>query len=432
MFDALPPSGARRGGDPSEYAFNRTLDTFVREALQNANDQSLSREGGRAEVYFDLEELEGRELKEFRMALGWDELHRHLRGAAAVKSISKFRPFAGGSPVQNRLVLMRVEDRHTSGLVGEEGDGDSNFRALCRDSLFSHKQSEAAGGSYGLGKSVYWSFSSHSTVIFHSCLHEGDGPGRHRLIGRVELPSHVIDDKHYMGPGWFGEPQKVDNGERAVSVWEGQALDLARRLRITRPPKVTGTTILVAGFRDPTSEGQDELPALLERIRRSAAEFFWPAMHFPRPLRVFVGGQPVAVTDAVSPFVTAWQQRGRAGTRLEKPGDIVRQSIPLHLPRRRADKDGPDQPAECELIVRLAEPNKPAHNSETLDNRVALFRGPGMVVRYLPVDPSGLMPRFHAILACGEGRTPSFRPPATSTRRRSSARASLPATTTGR
>lgn len=31
VFDALPPSGQRRGGDPSEYAFTRTLDTFVRE-----------------------------------------------------------------------------------------------------------------------------------------------------------------------------------------------------------------------------------------------------------------------------------------------------------------------------------------------------------------------------------------------------------------
>ncbi|MCY1004489.1 hypothetical protein OV079_02665 [Nannocystis pusilla] len=84
-FDALPPSGARRGGDPAEYAFPGTLHTFVREALQNANDQSLRSGSTRAEVHFDVEELKGAELKEFRAAIEWDTLVRHIQGAAAVK-----------------------------------------------------------------------------------------------------------------------------------------------------------------------------------------------------------------------------------------------------------------------------------------------------------------------------------------------------------
>ena len=402
VFDALPPSGQRRGGDPSEYAFNRTMDTFVREALQNANDQSLQTGSARAEVCFDLEELMGTQLENFLSALDWNVLRRHLRGASDVKAISKFRSFAEKTQKLDRLVLLRVEDRHTSGLVGDEDTGESNFRALCRDSLLSHKQSEGAGGSYGLGKSVYWAFSELSTVIFHSCLHEGTG--RHRVIGRVELPSHVAENKSYMGPGWFGQRERVDGGQRAVSLWDAQALDLAQRLHMSRPPKISGTTILVVSFRDPTSDEQEEIPELLKRIRESATRFFWPAMNFPRPLRILVGGEPVAASDEVAPFVAAWQQRTQAGARLEKPGDVARRQLPLRVPRRRKDKENSEL-AHCELIVRLAEPIADPTDLP-FDNKLAAFRGPGMVVKYFPIDPARTLPRFHAILACGEGREP--------------------------
>lgn len=400
-FDALPPSGARRGGDPAEYAFTRTLDTFVREALQNANDQSLVRAGARAEVRFDIEELKGEDLTAFREAIGWDTLVRHLQGAAAVRGLGKFRDFADGKGGATSLVLLRVEDRNTSGLVGGEDESDSNFCALCRDSLFSHKQSEGAGGSYGLGKSVYWSFSALSTVVFHSRLATGEHAGRHRLIGRVELPSHAVGEHRFSGPGWFGRPVRVANGVRAESLWDEQALEVAKRLRIDRPPGVTGTTILAVGFRDPTHEGPEDGPQVLERIRASAARFFWPAMHFPRPLRIVVGGQPVVSAGEIGPFAAAWQGRDGKGGRLEKPGDVARRSIPIHLPRRREGKERPEQHAQCELVVRLAGPQ----DSEVRDNTVAIFRGPGMVVKYLPVDPAGAR-RFHAFLACGEGRAP--------------------------
>ncbi|MCY1004490.1 hypothetical protein OV079_02670 [Nannocystis pusilla] len=234
--------------------------------------------------------------------------------------------------------MLRVEDRDTSGLVGGEDESESNFCALCRDSLFSHKQSEAAGGSYGLGKSVYWRFSAFSTVVFHSCLASGEHAGRHRLIGRVELPSHAVDERRFSGPGWFGRCVRVENGVRAESLWDQQALGLAKRLRLARPSEVTGTTILVVGFRDPTQEAVEDAAQLLQRIRESAARFFWPAMHFPRPLRIVVGGEPVVPTDEVRPFVIAWQGRDQAKGRLEKPGDVARRSISLHLPRRREEK----------------------------------------------------------------------------------------------
>jgi hypothetical protein len=91
VFDALPPSGQRRGGDPSEYAFNRTMDTFVREALQNANDQSLDSAAPAPRCGSTSRSSRETSSRDFRAALDWNVLHRHLRGAGDVKAISKFR-----------------------------------------------------------------------------------------------------------------------------------------------------------------------------------------------------------------------------------------------------------------------------------------------------------------------------------------------------
>ncbi len=84
VFDVLPPSGARRGGDPAEHAFARSLDTFVREVVQNANDQRI---GDRApEVHFDFEELVGESLKEFQAQLSWSSLLPHLQAAGGTQA----------------------------------------------------------------------------------------------------------------------------------------------------------------------------------------------------------------------------------------------------------------------------------------------------------------------------------------------------------
>jgi hypothetical protein len=79
IFDGVPPSGTRRGGNPSEHAFEHDLDTFVREVLQNSNDVI---DTAPVEVDFAFFELQGDELSEFMDVLDWDQLKAHL-GAAA-------------------------------------------------------------------------------------------------------------------------------------------------------------------------------------------------------------------------------------------------------------------------------------------------------------------------------------------------------------
>ncbi|MFB6115602.1 MAG: hypothetical protein ABEK04_04865, partial [Candidatus Nanohalobium sp.] len=70
----------KKGGDPSEKAFEGDFDTFVREAVQNSNDAAVERP---AEVFFDLVEIDGKELEDFKERINWDKLERHLNAVAS-------------------------------------------------------------------------------------------------------------------------------------------------------------------------------------------------------------------------------------------------------------------------------------------------------------------------------------------------------------
>ena len=404
VFDRLPPSGARRGGDPAEHAFKHDLDTFVREVVQNANDQRI---GDKApEVYFQFNELEGKALAAFLEKLAWPTLEPHLRAAGATRGGRAVGQVLGELNRSHKLLLLTVEDRHTVGLLGDEEEEDSHFRALCKDTLYSHKQSQiAAGGSYGLGKSVLWSFSGLSTVLFNSVL-KSDPKGRKspRLIGRTELPSHRVEEQGYGGSGWFGRSVKVDRGVRAESIWSLVASLDARELFLKREQSATGTSILIVGFRDPTVDEDETTASLSERMRKASARWFWPAMEMNTPGLRISADQCSASPDSIPallPFVECWRGRSSRRETLDHPGDVVTRKLSIDLPPRRDHSRSTR--AEVLLAVRLAS------EGARLDGggHVAMFRGPGMVVKYWDRSSvaQGMRP-FHAILACGEAREP--------------------------
>lgn len=298
VFDELPPSGARRGGEPAEYAFGHGLETFVREVVQNANDQALRDAGQRPEVRMSLHSLEGDALAHLHAALDWPNLLEHLRAAGRTPTPTgrRLAEFLAEHEASERLVVCRIEDRHTAGLTGDEDGEHSHFRALCKDTLFSIKSSEAAGGSYGLGKSVLWAFSGLATVVFASQPSQlGKGQRAPRVIGRSELPFHAIDEQGYMGPGWLGVRTERGEGRvRAESIWGARAKSLAAKLELAREADVSGTSVLVLGFRDPTRDADEPLERVVAALREHAATWFWPAMQSDhRGLAIHVDAEPV-------------------------------------------------------------------------------------------------------------------------------------------
>lgn len=411
VFDPLPASGARRGGDPASHVFRQTVTSFVREVVQNANDQRT----GAPEIHFRFLELDGERLKRFQAAAAWSRLEPHLRAAASTRGGRHVKQFLDDFDRRHRLLVLVVEDRHTVGLTGDELEGDSHFRALCKDTLFSHKQTESAGGSFGLGKSVLWAFSGLSTVLFNSNLSaESSGQQSPRLFGRVELPTHELlpgkpgSRKAFSGSGWFGRRVAGDEGERAESLWGARAGEIADELGLTRRDE-PGTSIAIVGFRDPAADVDRSVEDVAKEIATAVERDFWPAMVMPgEPLTVWTGRPPRPLLPdrdlaLVRPFIDAYRQRGSIRAGLEAPGDVVVREIEVELPGRI---DGaPAIKGPVRLCVRLfADDDQVTH---PLAGHVAWFRRPGMVVWYADKRRLALGARpFHAVVACGEARDP--------------------------
>lgn len=400
------PGAPRYGDDPTKHAVNHDSEAFVREVLQNANDQGLPNDDP-VEVTFRFVTLTGEEKQAFLEALGWTTDLRKR-----VETVVQTGQGRGYDRVLDRiqnpeadLRLLVVEDQNTTGLTGS-WEGDSNYAALVRDELYSSKQEDTAGGSYGLGKSVLWTFSGASTVVFNSYLNDesptNDSP---RLIARSKLPTHRIegDETTYQGAGWLCQPTETEDGIRPESLWGEDASRLADRLHITRPA-TSGTSAMVVEFRDPTRDYRPTVEELAEEFVEASVKYFWPAI-YRGDLEITVETAEETIeagvdsVPAIRPFVECYDRRFTDSDSLDNPGEVAGLDIPLRLPPRSDGTETPD--GTVRLSTRLASPA----DDDTYLNTIALFRGAGMVVKYYDQSRVAYGDRnFHGVLAAGEAR----------------------------
>jgi hypothetical protein len=401
------PGAPRYGDDPTKHAVDHDAESFVREVLQNANDQRRSTDS-RVEVTFRIVELTGADLEEFLHALGWDDTLRDRLDAVAAsargRGYERFLSRLDGDDPELRLVV--VEDRNTTGLTGS-WDEDSNYSALVRDELYSSKRDDTAGGSYGLGKSVLWTFSGASTVVFNSRPEdaEGDESRTPRLIARTKLPTHRLEPggPEYQGAGWFCRLKRTDDGPRPSAVRGEQASRLAEGLHVSRAPG-TGTSAMVVGFRDPTLDTRPSVAELADEFVEATVRYFWPAL-YADDLHVEVEtpqeARTVTVDDvpSVRPFVECHAGRYDGEESLDVPGDVAGLDVGVDLPPRADGEPTPNGPVR--LAARLASPT----DDDTHLNEVALFRGTGMVVKYYDQSRVAFSDRdFFGVLASGTAR----------------------------
>lgn len=404
-----PAGRVRRGGNAAAYAFRPDLNVFVREVVQNAKDQKRS-DSKVAKVHFGLMLLKGKSLKQFLDALRWADLRSHLEAAANQTQHAAFLSRAIETLTERKeLLLLRVDDSGTGGLVGADLELDKPFASLCIDELFSAKDSAGAGGSYGLGKSVLWRFSGFSTVLFSSRLKTSDYRDKQqglRLFGRTQLPWHSIGDQHFDGPCWFGKPGTQEERAIAWSVWDPEASVSAAKLHLKREA-TPGTSILIVGFNPPAEETVHP-QELCRRFCQAAAREFWPVLAGDQPelqvtsdlTNIETGDVELTakaeITDEVKPFVTC-VERFREGTVVEsitEKDDVAVAQIPLKIPAQI--NGAPAVNAEVTLCVRLAP------NIKGLVNHVAYARGFGMVVKYRNLEGISLSAQpFVATLLCG-------------------------------
>jgi hypothetical protein len=378
----------------------------------NQNILDNARIGGSSvSVMFNLIHLKGTHLASFLETLHWGGLDPHIEAAGRETPGRRFLQAKERLASDQSLYLLVVEDSNTTGLTGAENGEGSNFAQLCRDTLYSNKPSESAGGSYGLGKAVLWLFSAFSTVIFNSQLETHEGPEQSpRFIGRTELPWHKIGSQAYAGPGWLGEVVDSQTGKWAKSIWSPDSAEIAKLLYLARD-NAPGTSILVLGFRNPADEDQDPR-STADEIVDAVSKNFWPSVIGARlqatvavtdtsKKEPVLSRRSVVEADVNPAFAECLTEYNlfRTLDSLASPGEVAEIPIPVQIPAR-SDGSQSQMDAEVSLVVRLAD------DSETRDvNEVAYFRGTGMVVKYEKYDRLSLSQRpFHAILVCGKAR----------------------------
>lgn len=422
---------------PTESALDSNLETFVREVLQNANDQGLPNDDP-VKVTFEFNVLSSDYLDTFLEVLDWDsgsdspaDLRWHVQRAiqneqARDPGLKRFLNNFDG----DRLLVLTIHDENTTGLRGSETDNGEPYGALVKDFGGTEKPDSSSGGSHGLGKTVLWAFSGISTVFFNTSPDEfpdDGGSSPPRLVGRSILPAHDHEDdsKTYTNHGWFGRDDdgEIDRLGRPPSLWGdlGDATSVAEALRVARPSDENGTSIGVVGFRVPGESLDPDIGQLAADFRHASAKYFWPAM-VREELEVYVdtprsGGEKVTWDDApgVEPFVACYEELFEVETEeLDGVGTFAKKDVDLTVPRENPEViDDPHEEyaTAVDLVVRGLSPGDEDDLAETDDddlkpNRVARLRGAQMIVDYVSKESAAKRGTgFAAVLVCGEAQT---------------------------
>jgi transcriptional regulator with XRE-family HTH domain len=269
--------GGREYGNAAAFAFEANLSVLAREATQNSLDERLDTTRP-VRVRFTLHELTGEQLRAFLAALKWDDLAPHYEAAAQSRHKVGHVLAEGLRAVRENtpLLLLRVDDYNASGLTGPEYD-DGRFSAVVRRQLDSHKTTDRAGGSYGLGKATLWAASRLGLVLINSTLSEShEGRTARRVVGRLDLPWRTVDGVAYAGPAWLGEPDTEKEHEGVSRSWwadERTVTDLC----LDRGDDEPGTSFLVVGAHD-AADSNATLREMHESLVAALADNFWAAM----------------------------------------------------------------------------------------------------------------------------------------------------------
>jgi hypothetical protein len=392
-------SGSEEHKDPSlgTVAANKNLsqlDILVRESIQNSLD-AASKPGETVTVRFELKIYKGAEKTEFLNALNWPELCKDVdahRNFLTEQKRSSWLVPPSDFESADVLPVLFISDHGTRGMIGPEFPPmphepkpvrPYSFVALCRNVGANEKSGGNNGGTHGFGKTVLWKCSGIHTVVFDSVL---ENPAKRpdvenierRFYGAARLKVRYVDQELRNGTAFlrFG----VDGLGRPLSATNSLAQDCAKTLGFpNRDASDPGTTIGIVGLSDFESVPvrlieEDTAKELVEQLARSAELWFWPAiLEKTLVVETVLNGDLIQRVESVTlsdlaPFVTAYRKARKA-------------EVPLIVKVPKLEDEGI---AETNAIINLGfdQTDQVKALPEKLRNRVALVRGPGMIIGY--------------------------------------------------
>lgn len=238
------------------------LDLTVREAVQNSLDAALPVDG-HVQVDFSIRQFNRRSLS------------KHFSGIT--ERLDEVYP-------DEQYRLLEIRDSNTHGLKGplHDGDGDKNeFGNLIKliYQIGMPQQREGSGGSWGLGKTVYFRLGI-GLVIYYSRVFENGFYSSRLAASLVEddsLPDALLKDKgNHRGIAWWGQ-QATDNSTMPLTD-EEEIINILKVLGVS-PYKgeETGTTIIIPFLKDDLRPETANLEYLEEQSRGEKKEPWWNA-----------------------------------------------------------------------------------------------------------------------------------------------------------
>lgn len=373
-------TGARGLRDVLQGARLKGPELFVREVTQNSVDAFDADRATEIRLVFRAESLtpgRARRLKNFLFSDGTVSAH-----SKAFRGLDRFpeRPEAfdrlGEEGADVRALF--VEDYGTVGLGGEIGGTSAldHFTRLVY--LFGETHDEGTkGGAFGFGKSVLSTASSIRTVLYYSRPRSVDGVSQpSRLIAVSLFPSHQLGGIKFTGYALCG----LHANDEAYPIYpiEGESADdLAEALGFQRRDSTDiGTSIMILGC-----------DYAMESIRLAVEKWWWPRIVLGGHGRLSVefadGETEYSAPDPkhrkeLRAFVRAYERlldgrKDEEGARIAAVRTIGKQEV-----------------GKLSLLALEERPDEEGENWYV--DKVATFRGPGLVVEYMDVGRSHLEP----------------------------------------
>jgi hypothetical protein len=412
-FRQRDPGEAIIGG-VNQFALQMSIDTLVRETIQNSNDQRLD---AKVVVEFVYEELVGPQADKLLELIGWDQgLHEHLQSIADGSSHLKERAARAVTAAKARRIrTLTIRDLNARGLEGDEDGESGNFAMLCRHSLVTDgQQKRLRGGSFGIGKSVLWAFSGASTVLFSSLPMEKTGNsiqklGTARFFGRAYLVSHVHSKQKiwHNGDGHFGAVDAGASPRWAKSIRDANAKNKVAGTVLDRDWKKAGTSILIPFFDNPRLDADLSPQQVVDQISKATQEWFWPCID-SGILEVHVGirsNNSESLTKVDFPAWANFHKRaideGLTGDKIEIEGGSATATLAIKIPKRLAEPTNSAVEGNTQLYVTRLFEDEENQIPERIRGSVALIRGAQMVVEYHKASIPALLPPFVGVLKAG-------------------------------
>ncbi len=396
------------------------IDIITREGGQNTLNQPLDENfNNPVNVELKLIELTGNYLKEYLNELRWDILKKHVESCAGRSTQSELSRNLKKSLNEMKdaksLYILNIEDSNSFGLTGPEGNmvasEKPNFFNLCKANFFTAENPDPRrGGSYGVGKSIFWECSKISTVLFSSLVDETDSNSSgFRIFGRTELATHNIKKKSYKGTGFFGEASyEEEEGysyENSKSVWNNH--ELAKKLYIDREKnKGTGATISIVGLKESLYDQSHEGHEILQGLKKQFEKFFWPALIpsrkklnlsfvYQRNSKIRNDYDDLLKVDLSKwqKFIDAFESDKNNTVKVANTSDsLAKRDLDIKIPPRimtSKEKQNNKNYTNTPFNFAIKRGDKNSMNHEEA-NKIALIRGFGMVVEYYKPTASSI------------------------------------------